>query len=173
MDFLIPDVVGDPLEGWRTWLVVPRNRTSGELVLRSFVYSEIWEPQEVHEAKCRVTARDVQAHHEDGVPEPKCKCGIYAAHDIEVVNKYYHEGGYNAGTWKEIYRVRGCVAMWGKVIEGETGLRSQYAYPSRIEVPERIIGRESLLSVSEIVLALEKYGVPMEVTDEHLDLRVR
>lgn len=173
MDFQIPDAVGEPIMGYRTWFVVPREKTTGELVLRSFVYSEIWEPHEPHKAACRIASGFKQVIHTSGVPEEMCNCGIYAGDNMGIVNHYYESPDYTPGSWREIYRVYGEVALWGKVIKGEKGTRAEYAYPTKLLVPEHIRGRESLLSVKEIVYSLEKYGVPIEVTEENLDLRKR
>jgi hypothetical protein len=167
-EYVVPDSTGDPLRAWRTWFVVPKNRTSGELRLRSFVYSRVWEIGEPQEASC-----NLENHTHTTTPDENCSCGLYGVTDKTRLDRYYRDRYSNSGTWLEIYRVRGEVALWGKVFPGEYGYRAQYAYPVHIEVPARIKGRERLLSAKEVAASLEHYGCTTEVTDDELDLRGR
>lgn len=58
------------------------------------------------------------AQHGDTTPDEKCACGIYASTILEA--KRYEN------------TVIGRIEGWGRVIEGDFGFRSQYAYPKDI-----------------------------------------
>ena len=171
MDYVVPDAVGEPVYGWRTWFVIPWEEDG--LRLRSFVYSFTWEPREPLHAYCKALRGKPwsrEGSHE--APNEGCDCGIYALSDPEGVDRYYRDGSKTTGTFtREVYRARGLVALWGKVVPAEKGTRAEYAYPVRIELPAIIKGREQLLSVKEIALNLESYGAEIEIVDDMLDLR--
>ena len=169
-----PDFYSPPLRAWRTWFVVPADLTSGELRLKSFVYRDLWEPGKPFEAECRVGfPYQIPEPHNHAVPDEDHTCGIYALRDRHVVSqKYYHNAGQKAGRHMEIWRVIGEVALWGTIVPGDKGYRAQYAYPTKLEVPKFIKGRERHLTAKEVALALEKYECEVEVTDEVLDLRL-
>jgi hypothetical protein len=154
MKFQVPDMVGEPIKAWRIWFVVPENKTSGELRLQSIVYGKLWEPKKIQKAHCHGIM--VPTHHE--APEEGHSCGIYAVKTHEEVDKYYRDPAYKARTnWMEIWRVVGQVAMWGKIVEGDRGYRAQYAYPTKIQIPRTVKGREQHLTAREVQIALEHY----------------
>lgn len=89
-------------------------------------------------------------------PSAACSCGIYAAKDNE--HMVYGDGVF----------VWGRVAMWGRVVEGEHGYRSQYAYPVSLVLVNRRGGSdEARLNAIEIAEIRERlathYGVPVRV----------
>jgi hypothetical protein len=174
-DYTIPDAIGDPVVAWRVWFVVPKNKDSGELRLRSFVYQELWEPGEAHVAICNNPSQPgaLERPLPHDAPDDEHKCGIYAVKDREQVDHYFREPMYKSGQWKEIYRVIGRVNLWGKIIPGDKGYRAQFAYPHSIEVPSQIRGREQFLSTREIASSLRHYGVDVVVTGEVIDLKGR
>lgn len=173
LDYIVPDSVGEPLRAWRTWFVVPENKTNGDLRLRSFIYANLWK-REVQEAVCKGGAtghidREKYPPHE--APDDQHKCGIYASTTREGAELYYLNPEYSAQSWMEIWRVIGEVGLWGKIVPGTKGYRAQYAYPMRLEVPKRIKGRELHLSAKEVALSLENYyECEVELVEETLDL---
>jgi hypothetical protein len=64
-------------------------------------------------------------------------------------------------------RVIGRVALWGDVVESESGWRASVGYPSQLFVPipmenaRRSLRRRAV--VDEVAVALELYGVPVEL----------
>lgn len=75
-----------------------------------------------------------------GAPAEGCTCGIYAANDRAVAERY-GQGG--LGTY-----VLGRVALWGKVIIYDQGFRAEYAYPQAFYTDASFPG-------------LSSYGVPI------------
>lgn len=56
-------------------------------------------------------------NHLHSAPDEKCACGIYALNTLKAVSDYCR------------FNVFGKVACWGKIVEGENGIRAQYCYP--------------------------------------------
>lgn len=168
-----PDFYGPPLRAWRTWFVVPRDGKDGPLRLKSFVYTNLWEIGEPKKATCRTAWARMGAETHKRAPVESCGCGIYGLKEREAVDKYYRSKDSWCSTilWHEIWRVRGEVALWGKIVPGELGYRAEYAYPTKLEVPKQIKGREQFLSPKEIAIALEHYSCEVEVTEDVIDLR--
>ena len=76
-----------------------------------------WQPRIRGEARCNVTS------HHQAIPVTECSCGFYA---------YKTEGGVATSGYFDPgdgLSVAGRVALWGKVIEHETGFRAVFAYP--------------------------------------------
>lgn len=165
-DYTVPDSIGDPIRAWRTWYVVPEDKTSGELRLRSFVYARLWKIGEAVEATC-----NAERHTDSETPSSNCTCGLYAVTGKDALDPYYRDRYSTSGSWTEIWRVCGEVALWGKLIPAERGYRAQYAYPVSIEIPKRIRGREQFLSPNEIAIALAHYGCEVKINEDVLDLR--
>jgi len=163
-DVSAPDYYGPPIKAWRTWYVVPADKTSGELRLRSFVHTDLWEQGEPFEAQCRLKTEPHDA------PDDIHGCGVYAAREPKELDKYYRNPAYSSGSWMEIWRVIGEVGLWGKIVPAEKGFRAQYAYPIRLQVPMRIKGRDLHLSAKEVAIALEHYSCEVELVDDTLDL---
>jgi hypothetical protein len=120
--FTVPDMIGT-VEGWRAWNVLREPPAFGTTPrLESATYSYWWTP--------RVKARAECPKHPDHVPGQDCTCGFYAAKTLPHLRKM----GYQAYD-EEAKRicVVGRLAMWGKVIEGDQGWRSEYAYPNTMK----------------------------------------
>lgn len=131
----------EPRIGWRTWslrvdggedawAITGIDQGGGgppsgqfELVTGS---NTVWPAYKRLEARCA-------AGQEHGPPDVGCRCGIYAAVDLETLRAM----GYAAGPGDEDYAadVVGEVAMWGRMIENDNILRAEYAYPKRLTVP--------------------------------------
>jgi len=62
------------------------------------------------------------AHDAADLPSLKCTCGLYAAKNIEHIEKC----GYGK------FGVRGEVYLWGRVVEHERGWRAEFAYPKSL-----------------------------------------
>jgi hypothetical protein len=59
-------------------------------------------------------------------------------------------------------RVIGRVALWGSIVEGDSGWRASCAYPAHLYVPPGRLDRPSV-DAGAIARALGSYGVPVEV----------
>ena len=101
---------------WRTWRVW---LSSEGLSLHSVAAAPNlgeWQPLRPMEARCGYREMRPPACECDSCPSGDNKCGIYAYR--EAPSTVTHAMG-----------IVGRVAMWGTVIEHQTGYRSQYAYP--------------------------------------------
>lgn len=143
-DFSVPDTVG-PLVGWRYWYV-DRGRLRS---LNGLAYTP-WPERQPLGAECRALAG-----HRRRAPADGCRCGIYAASDLETLRRLVHPG--LAGPLAV-----GEVSLWGRVVPGERGYRAQSAYPRRVWLV-----RESLMAGTdpegECRALEEAYGVPVGV----------
>jgi len=161
----IPDYV-EPVEAWRVWRVVTRE---GAVVLQSLFAGAIWEPGVLFLASCTATHRSRwrpwrKRPHEHGAPDLGCCCGIYGVESVAAARSYLETPPLR---YRDD-RVIGRVAMWGDVVEGPSGWRASHAYPIELFVPEPMvagggIGRRAY--VEELLLALEAYGVPVDLAD--------
>ena len=101
---------------WRTWRVwLSSERLSLHSVAAAPNLGE-WQPLRPMEARCGYREMRPPACECDSCPSGDNKCGIYAYR--EAPSSVTHAMG-----------IVGRVAMWGTVIEHQTGYRSQYAYP--------------------------------------------
>ena len=101
---------------WRTWRVW---LSSEGLSLHSVAAAPNlgeWQPLRPMEARCGYREMRPPACECDSCPSGDNKCGIYAYR--EAPSTVTHAMG-----------IVGRVAMWGTVIEHQTGYRSQFAYP--------------------------------------------
>ena len=125
--------------GVRTWkveggLLKPANVSSSRF------RGDVWVPGRAAEAVCAVLERD--DHSGQPAPQVNCTCGLYASkrnHRLHV-------------TLSTGVMVMGQVALWGRVIEHETGFRAQYAYPLTLEHVS-VLGERDLRSLRE------RYGI--------------
>lgn len=138
--------------GWRAWkLQVGASvvtvggvyAVSPQVRLGSVTYSGDWGSRVAMEAACP---------HRHVPPDPACSCGIYSAKTCKHLQSMnYHQ------YFTDAYVVIGEVWLWGKVIEGTQGWRSQFAYPKRILLPfEAWRYRKALV---------DAYGVPVELAN--------
>jgi hypothetical protein len=150
--------------GWRAWAVV-QDRT--RLRLRSVVFDTIWPTDAALAAGCnrvwtrlrgRLPWRSDTAH---DVPVWRCSCGIYAAHDPELAAEYLYLYS-DVHQPRVIYRAIGLVAMWGSVVEGESGWRASHAYPKRLFLPRS----QRRSDVEAICAGLADYGVPIDIIED-------
>ena len=128
---------GDAVVGWRYWQV-----TGGRL--RSVTQRGVqWKPGRV------LTARCMGAGHQ--APDEGCDCGVYGARDLESLRQH------GLCLAPEALAV-GRVALWGRVLDDESGWRGQYGVPVSVSVVPELVGEAELDS---IVAALGAYGVPV------------
>jgi len=117
-----PDAV-EPILAWRAWRVIdfggqPRLQSMNDL---------IWQPGKVMEAVCKPS----KGKHDP--PDERCTCGFYAARDrSHLTSMSYHI--YDLESKKDVV-VIGQVSMWGRVIPGSQGWKSQFAKPMSVIVP--------------------------------------
>jgi hypothetical protein len=155
-----PDYI-DPIFGWRVWLVVGTNRS---LRLRSVAFECAWVPRSAFEAQCEGTRAAASFYRRCKRHEPlslECECGIYATKEIAAAAGYL-------STYEDLvgsiatHRVIGRVALWGSIVEGDSGWRASRAYPAHLYVPpSRPDGTP--VDAGAVARALEGYGVPVEV----------
>lgn len=117
--------------GWRGWVV-----EGG--ILHSVNGGEVWTPRTEFQAECSLG----KTHKH--VPEARCQCGIYST---KTLKKLRSNGYHTAGVF-------GTISLWGNIIDGGDGYRSEFAYPRIIYVP--------FLSW-KMVDALKEYGVPVKL----------
>jgi len=144
-EFEVPDIVGH-VEGWRAWNVDREPPAFGTTPkLYSATYGYYWTPRVRARAECNRGG-------DDHVPGEQCSCGFYAAKTLPHLRSMgyssYHEEGPQV-------TIVGQLAMWGKVIEGTQGWRSEYAYPVKLFVPF-----EAWRLAKPVAKA---YGVPVEL----------
>jgi hypothetical protein len=138
------------------------------IVLQSLNADTVWEPGIALAANCATRQRsrrrpwriETPAHE---APELDCTCGIYGVRSAAVARWYLER---RAALFYNAERVVGRVALWGDVVESESGWRAQRAYPIELFVPAATTLRGGLRRgayVDEIGLALSAYRVPVEV----------
>jgi hypothetical protein len=157
----VPDYV-EPVVGWRSWTLA---RTPDGFRLRSVIFGTLWEPRHELEAECLARPRRRLLHpwhreppHEG--PSRNCDCGIYAADTAERAGMYLDD---RATPWSALNRVIGLVALWGNVVQCDTGWRASRAYPVRVFLPSYGAGRRK--DAFELRRTLLDYAVPVEQLD--------
>jgi hypothetical protein len=132
-----PDVTGVCI-GWRSWK--PVDTPAGWRLASPLRPGVVWPPDAALTARC-MGSRTMD-HVVAPVPDPRCSCGLYAVRDpTDVVTR-----GDDT--------LVGCVALWGRVVEGERGWRASQGFPLLLLSPSRVhagLGRE----------LAETYGVPV------------
>ena len=125
-----------PVTGWRAWVVT---ETPDGLRLGSVLYDEIWTPASAALARCRrreeLFAEPLPPH---ATPTLECGCGFHAAQDPADALSYLR-GRDEPGT---VCRILGEVALWGRLVETETGYRAEAAYPLRLYAPDETVADE-------------------------------
>jgi hypothetical protein len=153
-----PDAI-TPILGYRLWEV------RGEALCSLWFSAIPWAPQQKLRAACyeaqgpfpsAVLKRDRPLH---AAPDPRCRCGLYAASDPEDLPRRW------SGTREVI--VCGVVALWGRVLVGERGWRGEFARPLALSYEEHS-GLCGKLAVGDpdwrrffIAAAAERYRVPV------------
>ena len=183
-----PDAVG-PIVGIRVWRIDERRRLSyrtgyrsggsrpnpGFGQLRSLNWprlSEGWPGWEPMQAVCKAD-KPTDAHDS---PAPGCGCGAWALKTIAraeepllvmLAQDFMQYAGQLLGSRRETWIAAGTVALWGRVVEGTTGYRAQYAYPQSLWLlPPAVFGPEELGRAAEraedLIPALRsRYGIPV------------
>jgi hypothetical protein len=159
----VPDFI-EPVEAWRVWRVIMRDRS---IVLQSLFAGTVWEPGVPLSATCAKRHRSRwrpwrvdPPNHE--VPDIDCSCGIYGARSVAAARWYLESRVF----FSRGDRVVGRVALWGDVVESESGWRASRAYPIELLVPAPTTlqgGFRRRAYIDEIVLGLEAYRVPVDV----------
>jgi len=176
-ELFFPDFVGEPVTGWRCWkmsaeLVEGPVSRGGEVFvgqrptirLASVNQSVKWEPRVEFEAQCSLRK---DPPHPDGVPDNGCQCGVHFLMGPLALARL----GYTSfiGEGKKDY-VWGTVNGWGRIIEGTTGHKAQFAYPKHLYVRKdagfEVFSDEGRFEldhwkVAEVLSAA--YGVPCDV----------
>jgi hypothetical protein len=133
-----------PVVGWRAWVVT---ETADGLRLGSVLYEEVWAPGTTALASCRrredFFAEPIPPH---ATPSSDCACGFHAARDPADALSYL-KGRNEPST---VCRILGEVALWGRLVQTETGWRAAAAYPVRLYVPDEALAEP-----------LAVYGVPV------------
>jgi hypothetical protein len=130
--------------GWRAWVVT---ETAAGVRLGSVLHELVWEPGRPALAACRQD-EDPFAERQPPHPVPglACNCGFHAARDpVDALS--YLRGRDEPGT---VCRILGEVALWGHVVQTESGWRASHAYPARLYVDDPVIAA-----------ALSAYGAPI------------
>ena len=158
---MIPDYIS-AIVGYRTW-------QWDSLGLKS-LNNKRWFPGQPLQAKCeRYSGMDfsycglaavvakLRKHHDP--PHKGCKCGIYAAKNIEHLTDI----GYLIH-----FEVTGEVYLWGKVVEHSLGYRAQFAYPKSIVLPRPMVPNAD--EVESHLKPLIAYGVDIFIVAPSPDL---
>lgn len=112
-----PDAI-EPVIGWRAWALA--QTADGQPELRPIIYSgETWPAREVARATCPPHART--GHR---APEADCTCGLYAVDGLDRLP---------AVTGRDV-TVIGSVALWGTMVEHDSGFRAELGYPDRLRL---------------------------------------
>jgi hypothetical protein len=132
----VPDQVGETRKAWRAWKISIEN---GEICLRSINQKDggddssstfKWKPREVMTA-VHVSGSSQERkddHSDDDVPYEGCSCGIHALDTGLFLAKLGYVSFVGPGRSNYVW---GEIEMWGKIIEGTTGVKGQFAYPHR------------------------------------------
>jgi len=150
----LPDL-SDAVQGWRAWTVertLPKFGLAPKLF--SATYDDYWAPHVAHRALCEYHG-DKEGHH---IPDERCTCGFYAAKSLKhLLSMGYATFNYSGQPNREL--VIGKVAMWGKVLEGNQGWRTEYAYPVILYIPYTLPELQRPLA--------DGYGVPVTMLNWH------
>lgn len=133
--------------GWRSWSFAKEPPLFGTAVkLYSVTHGNYyWAPRRRSRAECGRCGPDI--------PGENCSCGFYSARTLRhLLQMSYHLYNEEESGW---FHAVGQVANWGKVIECETGWRSEYSYPRKLYIPYEAAELAKLLHQS--------YGVPVRL----------
>ena len=118
-----PDVVSEPLRGWRGWQVVPGQDGPS---LASWCVGAVWPVRRALQSRCGLHGSRPAAHH---------LCGIHAFGDQAEALAYLDRS--DAATPLLFVRrpqralgiAIGRVSGWGRAVSHTRGWRSEFAYP--------------------------------------------
>ena len=105
-----------------------------EWFLRSITRETLWPRDRAMQALCALdrdawrilrgpTPPPAYSH---AAPHNDCQCGIYAANNIKEAGRYIDNGDRDPSCFTAL----GIVALWGRIVEHETGWRAQHAFPA-------------------------------------------
>lgn len=138
-DIRVPDKVGETRKAWRAWKISIEN---GEICLRSINQRQgdsdnaqpfKWKPREIMRA-LHVDGSSqsrVDDHSDEDTPYEGCTCGIHALDSPLFLAKVGYVSFIGPDRTNFVW---GELEMWGKIIEGKTGVKAQYAYPSKFYI---------------------------------------
>ena len=106
----------EPVTGWRVWRL---HFDDGGFVLRSIIREDAWPAGEPMRARC-------SKHRGFAVPSVHCASVSMRPTPRESLAR--------SSACSQRTSVVGAVAVWGTVIEHETGTRSRFAYPARLRL---------------------------------------
>ncbi len=148
--FAVPDSI-EPVAGWRAWALA-RTR-DGRPELRPIIYAgERWPAGTVARAECPPHASS--GHH---APEADCSCGLYAVDGLDRLP---------AVTGRDV-TVIGSVSMWGTLIEHESGLRAELAYPDRLRLVCGECWHAGVFSPDVVGISETSRGTLLALCDRH------
>jgi hypothetical protein len=148
--FAVPDSI-EPVIGWRAWALAPT--PDGRPELRPIIYAgERWPAGEPARAECPPHASS--GHH---APEADCSCGLYAVDGLDRLP---------AVTGRDV-TVIGSVSMWGTLIEHESGLRAELAYPDRLRLVCGMCWHASVFSPDVVGVSRTSRGTLLALCERH------
>jgi hypothetical protein len=140
------------VSGWRFWEV---GESAEGWRLRSPYWSTVWATGEPLKAECLGVQKELRAFaRSHAAPGESCRCGIYGG-TYGQLQSFLRA---NVAQYASV-PVLGQVLLWGSVEQGANGWRASHAYPLALSVST--LSRRAY----EIAVALEAYGVPVEVLD--------
>ena len=114
----------DAVTGWRAWNL--SEDAGSPLLLPSGAGVDTWPRGHPLEARCSVPAIVRPRRRDHDVPEPSCRCGVYANRSLDAFSR-------RRPAWLPP-PVIGRVSMWGRTVEHEQGWRARFAYPARLRL---------------------------------------
>lgn len=182
--YRVPDMVGEPMRAWRAWQMDiemrpvistadpgdPLSERRPVITLNSINQGFTWEPRKVMVGVCNPDSQNTRKvkHDDSETPMEGCLCGIHAMDSPLFLAKTGYVSMIGPGKSNFVW---GEIAMWGKIINGTTGIKSQFAYPKELFIRpdarlsyKNDLGHEIDLGFEEVkdILSLQ-YGVPVEV----------
>ena len=125
----------------------------GRPELRPIIYAgERWPAGAVARAECPPHASS--GHH---APEADCSCGLYAVDGLDRLP---------AVTGRDV-TVIGSVSMWGTLIEHESGLRAEFAYPDRLRLVCGMCWHAGAFSPDVVGVSTTSRGTLLALCDRH------
>jgi hypothetical protein len=139
-EFSIPDYeeihgeIGEPRRAWRAWRAEVADEDGKPHVFLASLSQKVgktpflWRPREIHVGVCNIIP---SKHPDDDTPMEGCRCGIHALDSPLGLEKVGIAS--NIGPGRAAY-VFGEVDLWGKIIEGDVGIKAQFGYPARFYI---------------------------------------
>jgi hypothetical protein len=136
-----PDTYVEPFTAYRAWNWTSEGITS--------LNNSLWTPKVAFEA----TTAQCGGNHP--VPDPDCRCGMYAGINMEhLISIGYIERG-----------IHGEVSLWGRLFRHTLGWRAQFAYPKFFIVPANMIPHDMTEAQRRLETLIE-FGVDIWLQPE-------